>query len=253
MALSLEALPDRVGLRSAYGPLFQQAFGDPAVNSDRVARALAQFVRSLVSFQSRYDLGIARVSDVEQPFPNFTKLENEGKTLFFGGRGAGRCASCHAVAPGRGRGGGRGPGGGRGFGGGRGRAGADNKPALFLGAFPSNNGLDRKADVRDGGLGEVTGVSEDLGLFKSPSLRNVAHTAPYMHDGRLKTLEDVLRHYSSRVADHPNLDRRLRGRGRSGARGLNLGSRERRALVAFLKTLSDRAFLHDPRFSNPFR
>jgi cytochrome c peroxidase len=74
-----------------------------------------------------------------------------------------------------------------------------------------------------------------------------------MHDGRLKTLEAVIDHYNRKVAPHPNLDRRLQGRGGSRARRLNLSSRERRALVAFLKTLTDRAFTHDPRFASPFR
>jgi len=131
---------------------------------------------------------------------------------------------------------------------------AGGKPALFLGRTPSNNGLDRRADVRDTGIGEVSGAAEDRGVFKAPSLRNVELTAPYMHDGRLKTLEAVIRHYNRKVEPHPNLDRRLQGRGRSSTpRRLNLSSREQRALIAFLKTLTDRGFTHDPRFASPFR
>jgi cytochrome c peroxidase len=84
-----------------------------------------------------------------------------------------------------------------------------------------------------------------LGLFKSPSLRNVELTAPYMHDGRLATLEAVLDHYTRDVRNHPNLD------GRS--RRPNLSKGEKNALVAFLKTLTDQKFITDPKFSDPFQ
>ncbi|MDJ0523276.1 MAG: cytochrome c peroxidase [Planctomycetota bacterium] len=251
MAMSLGKLPARVALRAEYAQLFEAAFGTPEVTTPRIAKALAQFVRSLTSYRSKYDVGLARVTDVQQPFPNFTALENEGKALFFGGRGGGRCASCHVADAGRGAGG-RGP---RAIAGRLGgETGTGNRPVLFTARRPSNNGLDRKAAVRDRGVAEVSGDDEDAGVFKVPSLRNVELTAPYMHDGRLKTLDAVIRHYDRKVEPHPNLDRRLRGR-RGGAtpRRLNLSSRDRRALVAFLKTLTDRAFLHDPRFANPFR
>ncbi|MCP5068103.1 MAG: c-type cytochrome [bacterium] len=245
MAQSVEDLPGIVRLRPEYARLFAAAFGDEAVSTTRIAKALAQFVRSLVSYRSPYDEGLARVSDVSDDFPNFTKQENEGKKLFFDGRS--RCASCHVVDSGRRRRGrrafaARSPSGAR----------IGNKPALFVG-LSSNNGLDRD-DARDGGVGEVTGDEVDLGVFRAPSLRNVELTAPYMHDGRLKTLDDVIQHYNREVEPHPNLDRRLQGR-RNGAtpRRLNLSSRDRRALVAFLKTLTDRTFTSDPRFANPFR
>ena len=90
--------------RPEYAALFEAAFGDDAITNERAAKALAQFVRALVSFRSRYDDGLARVADVDKDFPNFSKLENEGKALFFGGRGAGRCAGCHTVGGRRGRG-----------------------------------------------------------------------------------------------------------------------------------------------------
>ena len=106
--------------------------------------------------------------------------------------------------------------------------------------------------------------ASEIGDFKSPSLRNVELTGPYMHDGRLATLEDVVNHYDSGVQPHQNLSRRLRGRGRGrgrdrdrdrGERGgtrLNLSERQKSALVAFLKTLTDRKFVTDKKFSNPF-
>ena len=205
-------------------------------------------MRSLVSYRSKYDFGLARVASVDEPFPNFSQQENEGKELFFG---AARCASCHVADATRGR-----RGGGRRFarrGGGGGRGAAAGKPALFVGRFPSNNGLDRKPSRQDAGRSEISGDEDDLGVFKAPSLRNVAVTGPYMHDGRLATLEAVVEHYNRQVEPHPNLDGRLQGRRGSQPRRLNLSSRERRALVAFLKTLTDESFLKDPRFSDPFR
>ena len=123
-----------------------------------------------------------------------------------------------------------------------------------MGPRPQNNGLDRTTKTRDNGVGDRTGEEEDMGLFKSPSLRNVELTAPYMHDGRLKTLEAVVDHYSRRVRAHPNLSGRLAGRGRrGGTRQMNLTTHQRRALVAFLKTLTDHEFIADVRFSDPFR
>ena len=96
-----------------------------------------------------------------------------------------------------------------------------------------------------GGVGDVTLVGADLGRFKSPSLRNVEFTAPYMHDGRFATLEEVIDHYSRNVKPHPNVDPRVRRR-------LNFSDPEKAALVAFLKTLSDPKFIADPKFSDPF-
>src|SRR5271170_300577 len=101
---------------------------------------------------------------------------------------------------------------------------------------PSNNGLDRDVLKSDGGVGEITLNPRQLGLFKSPSLRNVELTGPYMHDGRLATLEAVIDHYARNVLPHPNLDGRVRR-----ARGLD--SDQKAALVAFLKTLTDRKFI----------
>jgi len=84
-----------------------------------------------------------------------------------------------------------------------------------------------------------------------PSLRNVGLRAPYMHDGRFATLEEVVEHYNSGVQNHPNLDNPLRRNG--GVRRLDFSDAEKRALVAFLHTLSDLEMARDPKFSDPFR
>jgi len=197
-----------------YPALYERAFASTKVTPERTAKALAQFLRSMVSYQSKYDEGLAKAGVVREDFANFTAEENRGKTLFLR-----RCANCHM------------PGG---------------QSAHFFMDRPRNNGLD--ADVRktDGGVGDLSLNKTQVGLFKSPSLRNVEFTAPYMHDGRFKTLDEVVEHYSKDVKQHPNLDGRLRN-------PLNFNAGQKASLVAFLKTLSDRQFITDPRFSDPFQ
>ena len=123
---------------------------------------------------------------------------------------------------------------------------------MFFIDIATNNGLEASTAVADNGAGTITGVARQLGAFKSPSLRNVAVTAPYMHDARFATLDEVIDHYDHGVQAHPNLDPRLRDP--AGApRRLGLSAAERAALIAFLDTLTDEALLDDVRFSDPFR
>jgi cytochrome c peroxidase len=197
-----------------YPPRFAQAFGDQEITSERVAKSLAQFLRSLVSHRSRYDQGLAAVAGDAEDFPNFTSTENLGKALFLE-----KCAICH-------------------------RDGRGRQSAFFTSFRSLNNGVDATADVSDGGAGDVTLVPSDFGLFRPSDLRNVEFTAPYMHDGRFSTLEDVVEHYSTGVARHPNV---------SGfAFRMQFTEAQQAALVAFLKTFSDKAFLTDSRFSDPW-
>jgi cytochrome c peroxidase len=195
-----------------YPELFQKAFGDGKITPEKTARALAQFLRSMVSYQSKYDEGRAKAGSARDDFENFTVQENRGKALFLS-----NCAVCHL--PGQ--------------------------DAHFSMIAPANNGLDADHKNADGGVGDITLNGRQIGLFKSPSLRNVERTAPYMHDGRFDTLERVMDHYSKEVKPHPNLDPRVRR--------LNFTDSEKAALVAFLKTLTDQRFLTDPKFSDPFQ
>jgi cytochrome c peroxidase len=197
-----------------YPKLFEAAFGNKTITQERTAKALAQFLRSIVSYRSKYDEGLAKARVARADFHNFTTEENRGKILFLD-----RCASCHMPA---------------------------GQSAHFVMDRPRNNGLD--ADVRktDGGIGDLTLNAAQVGLFKSPTLRNVEFTGPYMHDGRFKTLEEVVQHYSRNIKPHPNVDGRLR-------RPLGLDRRQEAALVAFLKTLSDPQFLADTKYSDPFQ
>jgi cytochrome c peroxidase len=214
MGQDLAKLIETLARDDSYPELFRQAFGDAQVSEQRISRALAQFLRSLVSYQSKYDEGLAKTLLVSDDFENFTAQENRGKTLFLR-----RCAICHK------------PGG---------------QDAHFIMDRPLNNGLDADHKKSDGGLGDITLRASDLGRFKSPSLRNVELTAPYMHDGRFATLEEVIDHYSRNVKPHPNVDGRVRRR-------LNFRAAEKAALVAFLKTLTDRKFITEAKFSDPFQ
>lgn len=213
MGMSLQTLGMRLGTLSYYPPLFEAAFGDPDITSDRVSRALAQFVRSMASYRTRYDEGEAN------GFTDFTPLELAGKDLFFSGQA--RCNHCHMTAN-------------------------------FHNLEARNNGLD--ASFADNGLGDFTGDPEDNGKFKVPSLRNVELTAPYMHDGRFHTLEEVIEHYNSGVQQSPTLDDRLTVELMTGGTPAQLGLTpyQKQALVAFLKTLTDVPLVTDERFSDPF-
>src|SRR5262249_27444609 len=154
------------------------------------------------SCRSKYDVGLAKVTSVRDDFPNFSVQENRGKALFVS-----NCSICHLPGP----------------------------DVNFMMIAPANNGLDADPRNGDGGRGGITLDLRGLARFKSPSLRNVEHTAPYMHDGRFNALAQVIDHYSKGVKPHPNLDPRMRP--------LNFTDSEKAALIAFLKTLTDHSFL----------
>jgi cytochrome c peroxidase len=222
MGMTLDEVVARVQAAEYYPALFTAAFGDPEITSDRIAKALAQFVRSMISTRSKYDVGRAMVSNRSQDFPNFTAEENLGKRFVVapppqGGLG---CLLCHTGE-------------------------------AFIAVQAMNNGLDR--ETTDPGYGEVTGVTTDDATFKVPSLRNVAVRAPYMHDGRFATLEAVVDHYSDGIQAHPNLPRTgFFPRDANGVVPIHLNAYQKGALVAFLRTLTDEELLSDPRFSDPF-
>ena len=231
MGLTLDQLETLVRSQPYYPALFEAAFGSPRVDSDRIARALAQFVRSIVSVDSKYDRGRIQVASPQADFPNFTALENEGKRVFMTNGGVGRapCTVCHNT---------------------------ESFSLIDPAAGPnrrtdaSNNGLDA-VSIADRGVAETTNNDRDAGDFKSPSLRNVGVGAPYMHDGRFPTLEQVVDHYSSGMQLHANLAVALRGPDGE-PRHYRFSEREKAAVVAFLHTLTDDTLLTDVRFSDPF-
>lgn len=216
MGLTLNEMEQKLQAEDYYQILFRMVYGDEEVTANRVSLALAQFVRSMVSYQSRFDEGLAQVNDEEDNFPNFTASENRGKQLFFSNQT--RCSDCHHTN-------------------------------AFVGDAARNNGLD--AVLVDLGVGGVTGNNNDRGEFKVNSLRNIALTAPYMHDGRFASLAEVVEHYNSGVQNSPDLDNRLRNNNNM-VRRLNLSDADKQALVDFMETLTDENFINDEKFSDPF-
>ncbi len=223
MGMTLEGLVAVVEGQAYYAPLFEQAFGDEGVTTERISFALAQFIRSMVSYSSRYDEGLESAGgNPGAAFANFTDEENLGKQLFFSP--AGNCAICHVGDL-------QGPP----------RPGQERNAAIFQPLIAINNGLD--ANPSDEGAGD--------GEFKSHSLRNIALTGPFMHDGRFDNLLQVVEHYDNGVQAGPDTDPRLMPGGQP--QRLNLSNAEKGALVAFLETLTDEALMEDPRFADPFR
>ena len=227
MGHELTALVSQLQSDPIYPPLFRDAFGTSEVTKERLSLALAQFIRSMVSVNSRFDQGRAAVASVLDPFPNFSEQENYGKQQFFG---RARCSECHLPET-------------------EGKSGAARQSAFFQLEGPLVNGIDSDSDQVDGGVGAFTLKESEWGRFKSTSLRNVVLTAPYMHDGRFRTLDQVIEHYNWSVKPHRNLDHRLED---FAANGLALPEVEKVALAAFLGTLTDQTFLTDPKFSDPF-
>ncbi len=224
----LDELETKLATSSYYTPLFEKAYGSKEITRERIADAMSQFLHSMVGANSRYDQTMATGT-----LNLLTSQEQRGLELF---NGEALCASCH---------------GGRDF---RGSWGEDF----------ANIGLDM--NYEDKGLGEInnTSVNNVDGVFKVPSLRNIALTAPYMHDGRFATLRDVVNHYNKNIQPHENLDWRLRqgggffgpfvpGNGNDGdpAR-LGLSEQEISDLIAFLTSLTDQSYLTDKRFADPF-
>ncbi len=224
MGMTLEQVVEAVESQEFYAPLFEVAFGSEEVNEEKIAYALAQFIRSITSTSSKYDEGRVAVNMPLDDFPNFTESENNGKRLFFlpATLGGGGCIGCHST-----------------------------EAFINPDNGPTNNGLDPES-TDDLGVFEAINNPRFLGTFKVPSLKSVALTAPYMHDGRFQTLEEVVEHYNSGVQAHPNLGIALQDPEGNPIR-LNFTEQEKQDLVNFLKTLTDESLVVDERFSDPFQ
>ncbi len=230
MGMELRELEVKLQQRPYYPPLFAAAFGSPEVTSDRISKAVAQFLRSMVAWNAKFDRAAeAAGGNYSATFEKFTDQENLGKSLFIDGvTGVAEmgCAHCHI-------------------------------PPTFGMPLAFNNGLDLKS--KDRGLGALGRPSNDPftpsndGKFKASSLRNIALTAPYMHDGRFKSLEEVVEHYSRGVHPHENLGLAFADQpSDGGTTGFQLTGEQKAALVAFMKTLTDETLISDPKFSDPF-
>jgi cytochrome c peroxidase len=209
-----------------YPVLFSNAFGTETITEDRIQQVLAQFVRSIQSFDSKYDEGRMLVANNNQPFPNFSALENLGKNLFTqppvfnntgmrinGGVG---CAGCHQA------------------------------PEFDVDPNSLNNGV----------IGTIGQLGTDLTNTRAPSLRDLVKqngttNGDFMHNGAFEELIGVVNHYNEIDATgNNNLDPRLRPGGN--AQQLNMTLDEKNALVAFMETLTGEDIYTNPKWSNPF-
>jgi cytochrome c peroxidase len=207
---------EEIGLSTTpdYPALFEAAYGSDCITRERASKAMASFMRTMTSFNAKYDRA-------EFGPEQFTDLEAAGRLLFSleGGEGfeGADCFHCHNL-----------------------------ETQIFSDGEFRNNGLD--AEFADLGRGGFTGIAAENGKFKVPTLRNIELTAPYMHDGRFETLEEVVDHYNEGGVPSPTIDPFMEVQGV----GLTLTPLEKQQLVAFLKTFTDVEFVTNPEFQDPF-
>jgi cytochrome c peroxidase len=219
MGQSFAATIEKLKRKKIYTDKFQDAFGDDDITQDRIEKALAQFERTLISCNSKYDQYL-------QGNYKMTAEELNGMKLFYGESNSmnnsheALCAHCHG--------------------------GPKTAGELFM-----NNGLD--SVYKDLGRAAFTKQDYDKGRFRTVTLRNIALTAPYMHDARFAFLTEVVDHYSDHIIYSKQLSPFLRNNSDT-LRGqqLNLTTQEKNALIAFLNTLTDSSFINNKNFSNPF-
>lgn len=197
---TMTSVVSKISSSNKYKQLFTKAFGDDLVNSQRIFKAIAQFMGTMYSYNSKYDM-------VKSGKENFTAQEQNGYDLFIQ-----KCASCHTEP-------------------------------LFTDYQFRNNGLAVNIAYHDSGRAHITGNVTDRYKFKTPSLRNIERSGPYMHDGRFTSLNQCLEHYNSGIVISPTLDNQLQS-------GITLSSQNKLDLIAFLKTLTDTKYLTDQRFSD---
>ena len=214
---TLENCLTKLQTEKEYRFQFARAFEESTITSEKMGLAMEQFMLTILSMNSKYDkvlLGEA----------TFTEAEQRGSDLFFtefdpnGTDKGGECFHCHAGVN-------------------------------FTNNKYMNNGLDAEDQFTDLGLFEVTGLDNDKARFKVPSLRNIAVTQPYMHDGRFETLEAVIDHYTHGVKESPTIDDIMQY---NLDPGLPLTEQDKSDLVAFLKTLTDESYLNNEDYRSPF-
>lgn len=215
---TLENVLGKLADEKVYRDQFTRVYGDDDITVDKMALAMEQFMLSIVSYDSKYDKWKAGEAEL-------TESEERGRVLyeteynpFFPEFSGADCAHCHG--------------------------GSNFENDLYM-----NNGLDPEGSFDDIGREEVTNNPMDRARFKVPSLRNIELTAPYMHDGRFSTLEEVVDHYNEGIHTSPSLDQALLATSET---GLFLTDQDKVDLVNFLKTLTDESMISDERYSDPF-
>ncbi len=215
---ALENVVAKLSGTQLYRDQFTRAFGTEDVNPQRISLALEQFILTIISANSKYDkykAGLVELSESE--LRGLELFETEYNPFFPEFSGA-DCQHCHG--------------------------GSNFENDLYM-----NNGLDIEADFLDFGRENATGNPADRARFKVPSLRNVAVSPPYMHDGRFASLEEVIDHYNEGIHPSPSLDQALLATAES---GLFLTAEDKTDLIHFLKTLTDEAYLENPEYASPF-
>jgi cytochrome c peroxidase len=252
MGMTMDQVVEKVKNQAYYPYVWKQTFGDFKVTEDKILDCISEFVGAMGSHDSKLDKALIKAEGNLDIPASYTisydtiirslyygsvilgfsdtvitqKIKKEGGLDYLGmdenlGRNifVNNCTKCHsAIRP-------------------------------FQEVLMACNGLD--LEYQDKGRALYTGKSTDVGVFKSPSLRNIALTAPYMHDGRFKTLEEVVKFYSEGVKPHANLHPLLLGK--DGTPGFKLSAVEQKQLIAFLHTLTDNSITKDTRFSSPFK
>ena len=201
-------LVQELQIDSEYQEMFLKAFGTEIIDSVQIGKAIAQYGRTIISANSKFDKYLLGQTTL-------TIQEEEGFNIFMDEE-RGDCFHCH---------------------------GNENNPLWTDNKF-HNNGLDN--NFSDLGLGAVTGNPNDNGKFKTPSLRNLEFTAPYMHDGRFNTIDEVINHYSEGLQDSQTVDPLMKMVSQG---GVQLSFEEKANLKAFLLTLSDYDFISNPDFN----
>ncbi|MBA3829052.1 MAG: hypothetical protein H0X33_08960 [Taibaiella sp.] len=216
----MSVLPAKLSALPYYSKLFTDAYGTSEITKDKISECIAYFISSIKTGNSRYELSVIRKTVL-------TAQEQEGMLLF---QNKFMCNSCHNSIS------------------------FDTSSGGMNNGYTSMDFMDNGLDdsYTDMGQGTITGNATDNGKFKAPKLHNIALTAPYMHDGRYKTLDEVLEHYSHNIRNTPNLDIRLRDQANQ-PRNMNMTNDEKQAIIAFLNTLTDTKMITETSFSNPFR
>ncbi len=203
---------------TAYPAMFAAAFGSEEINKDRLAKALAQFERSIVSYHSKFD-SVARLN-----IGSFTPSQERGRQMFNGE--VGDCFHCHG----------------------------EIETQFLMGAFGKdntflNNGSDPTFSPDQGRM-EVTGDPSDLGKFKVPSVRNVGQTFPFFHDGRIPDIDSLVEFYN--FGGHPGPGNNIDPNMKAAGQGRNWSEQQKTDLANYLLTFTDFKFLSDSAYSDPF-
>ncbi len=224
MGMDMHQVLQRVQEHPYYTVLHNKAYGEGSITQENILDALSTFVNTMGSFSSKFDDELAKkgsnfgtnlILNAKETFAGYSALENLGKSIYMD-----NCSSCHSAV-----------------------IGAPSKAQ-------ANNGLDLV--YADKGVGDLPNTDDDMnGTFKVPTLRNIMLTAPYMHDGRFATINDVLDFYSNGIQNHTYLDSELKVGNQ--AKTFNFSPEDKEALIAFFETLTDYDYISSEKYSNPFK